>query len=148
MLPHVVYCRVWRWPDLRSHNELKAESCCKFPFQQKLPDVCINPYHYMRVESPALPTVLVPRFSEPLPESYNNVSLTYQNRAEYASPYSHADSQHSFAHQPNTSAHFQYDTGCNQQMDIGDSTMNSEPVAYEVLYDSILLRRLISFNKR
>ena len=135
MLPHVVYCRVYRWPDLRSHNELKAESCCKFPFQQKLPDVCINPYHYMRVESPALPTVLVPRFSEPLPESYNNVLLTYPNMSGYAMSYSHADSQHSFSRQPNISNYLQHDTGGSQQMDIGHSTINAEPVAYEVLSD-------------
>ena len=32
-----------------------------------LQDVCINPYHYKRVESPVLPPVLVPRYSDPLP---------------------------------------------------------------------------------
>ena len=47
-LPHVIYCRVWRWPDLQSHHELKAESCCKYPFNAKQKDVCINPYHYTR----------------------------------------------------------------------------------------------------
>ena len=63
-LPHVIYCRVWRWPDLQSHHELKPEHTCRYPFLQsntKQKDVCINPYHYVRVESPVLPPVLVPR---------------------------------------------------------------------------------------
>ncbi|XP_061108487.1 mothers against decapentaplegic homolog 1-like isoform X1 [Conger conger] len=63
-LPHVIYCRVWRWPDLQSHHELKALDCCEFPFGSKQNDVCINPYHYKRVDSPVLPPVLVPRNSE------------------------------------------------------------------------------------
>jgi len=64
-LPHVIYCRVWRWPDLQSHHELKAIEGCQFPFSAKQKEVCINPYHYKRVESPAvLPPVLVPRHSE------------------------------------------------------------------------------------
>ncbi|XP_018496588.1 protein mothers against dpp [Galendromus occidentalis] len=67
-LPHVIYCRVWRWPDLQSHHELKAVETCQFPFGSKQKDVCINPYHYKRVESPVLPPVLVPRYSEFPPE--------------------------------------------------------------------------------
>merc|ERR1719317_884839 len=63
-LPHVIYCRVWRWPDLQSHHELKALDICEFPFTAKQKDICINPYHYKRVESPVLPPVLVPRHSE------------------------------------------------------------------------------------
>ena len=66
-LPHVIYCRVWRWPDLQSHHELKAMDICKYPFNAKHKDVCINPYHYRRVESPVLPPVLVPRFSDQMP---------------------------------------------------------------------------------
>ena len=31
-LPHVIYCRVWRWPDLQSRHELKSLHCCKYPF--------------------------------------------------------------------------------------------------------------------
>ncbi|KTF73987.1 hypothetical protein cypCar_00043846 [Cyprinus carpio] len=54
-LPHVIYCRVWRWPDLQSHHELKALECCEFPFGSKQKDVCINPYHYKRVDSPETP---------------------------------------------------------------------------------------------
>uniref|UniRef100_A0A8C3S9C0 Mothers against decapentaplegic homolog n=1 Tax=Chelydra serpentina TaxID=8475 RepID=A0A8C3S9C0_CHESE len=63
-LPHVIYCRVWRWPDLQSHHELKPLECCEFPFGSKQKEVCINPYHYRRVETPVLPPVLVPRHSE------------------------------------------------------------------------------------
>ncbi|XP_032084052.1 mothers against decapentaplegic homolog 9-like isoform X2 [Thamnophis elegans] len=61
--PHVIYCQVWRWPDLQSQHELKPLACCEFPFGSKLKDVCINPYHYQRVEAPVLPPVLVPRHS-------------------------------------------------------------------------------------
>ncbi|XP_033098312.1 mothers against decapentaplegic homolog 5-like isoform X2 [Anneissia japonica] len=66
-LPHVIYCRVWRWPDLQSHHELKALDCCEYAFGKKQKEVCINPYHYKRVESPVLPPVLVPRHSEGIP---------------------------------------------------------------------------------
>ncbi|EHB03887.1 Mothers against decapentaplegic-like protein 9 [Heterocephalus glaber] len=67
-LPHVIYCRVWRWPDLQSHHELKPLECCEFPFGSKQKEVCINPYHYCRVETPVLPPVLVPRHSEYNPQ--------------------------------------------------------------------------------
>ncbi|KAF2351986.1 MAD Dwarfin-type [Trinorchestia longiramus] len=66
-LPHVIYCRVWRWPDLQSHHELKPLEICQFPFSAKQKEVCVNPYHYKRVESPVLPPVLVPRHSEYAP---------------------------------------------------------------------------------
>ncbi|XP_037939439.1 protein mothers against dpp-like [Teleopsis dalmanni] len=62
--PHVIYCRVWRWPDLQSHHELKAIEICEYPFSGKKNEVCINPYHYKRVENSMLPPVLVPRNSE------------------------------------------------------------------------------------
>ncbi|XP_003382585.1 PREDICTED: mothers against decapentaplegic homolog 5-like isoform X2 [Amphimedon queenslandica] len=60
-LPHVIYCRVWRWPDLQNHHELKALDHCEFAFSRNKGDVCINPYHYKRVEAPVLPPVLVPQ---------------------------------------------------------------------------------------
>ncbi|XP_051971729.1 mothers against decapentaplegic homolog 9 isoform X2 [Xyrauchen texanus] len=79
-LPHVIYCRVWRWPDLQSHHELKALDCCEFPFGSKQKEICINPYHYRRVETPVLPPVLVPRHSEFNPQhsllaKFRNASL-------------------------------------------------------------------------
>ena len=51
-LPHVIYCRVWRWPDLQSHHELKPHDFCEYAFSLKQDKVCINPCHYRRVETP------------------------------------------------------------------------------------------------
>lgn len=51
-LPHVIYCRLWRWPDLHSHHELRAIEACGYAFHLKKDEVCINPYHYQRVETP------------------------------------------------------------------------------------------------
>ncbi|CAF98363.1 unnamed protein product [Tetraodon nigroviridis] len=52
-LPHVIYCRLWRWPDLQSHHELRALDHCEFAFHTKKDEVCVNPYHYQRVETPS-----------------------------------------------------------------------------------------------
>ncbi|KAJ8273531.1 hypothetical protein GJAV_G00102650 [Gymnothorax javanicus] len=50
--PHVIYARLWRWPDLHK-NELKHVKFCQFAFDLKYDNVCVNPYHYERVVSPA-----------------------------------------------------------------------------------------------
>jgi hypothetical protein len=63
-LPHVIYCKLWRWSDLRSHHELRPLDCCEYPFSARHEEVCINPYHYRRVETPTLPAVMVPRSSD------------------------------------------------------------------------------------
>ncbi|MGH0160537.1 UNVERIFIED_CONTAM: hypothetical protein FKN15_062662 [Acipenser sinensis] len=68
-LPHVIYCRLWRWPDLHSHHELRAVEMCEYAFHTKKDEVCVNPYHYQRVETPVLPPVLVPRHTE-IPNEY------------------------------------------------------------------------------
>ncbi|XP_074615195.1 mothers against decapentaplegic homolog 3-like isoform X1 [Acropora palmata] len=60
-LPHVIYCRLWRWPDLQSHHELRPIESCDYAFSLKKDEVCVNPFHYQRVETPVLPPVLVPR---------------------------------------------------------------------------------------
>ncbi|XP_018574001.1 mothers against decapentaplegic homolog 3 [Anoplophora glabripennis] len=60
-LPHVIYCRLWRWPELQSHHELRPLDNCEFAYSLKKEEVCVNPYHYTRIESPALPAILVPR---------------------------------------------------------------------------------------
>ncbi|XP_068613991.1 mothers against decapentaplegic homolog 4-like [Brachionichthys hirsutus] len=48
--PHVIYARLWRWPDLHK-NELKHVKYCQFAFDLKCDNVCVNPYHYERVVS-------------------------------------------------------------------------------------------------
>ena len=95
-LPHVIYCRVWRWPDLQSHHELKPLEICEYPFSSKQKEVCINPYHYKRVESPVLPPVLVPRHSEFAP---GHSLLPFQQLPEPAMPHNVSYSAHGFANQ-------------------------------------------------
>lgn len=51
--PHVVYARIWRWPDLHK-NELKHCKFCQFAFELKQDNVCVNPYHYERVICPGI----------------------------------------------------------------------------------------------
>ncbi|KAK7078836.1 Mothers against decapentaplegic 2, partial [Halocaridina rubra] len=62
-LPHVIYCRLWRWPELQSHHELRALDHCQYAFNLKKEEVCVNPYHYTKIEAPVLPAILVPRGS-------------------------------------------------------------------------------------
>uniref|UniRef100_A0A672RM23 Mothers against decapentaplegic homolog n=1 Tax=Sinocyclocheilus grahami TaxID=75366 RepID=A0A672RM23_SINGR len=51
--PHVIYTRLWRWPDLHK-NELKHVKFCQYAFDLKYDNVCVNPYHYERVVSPGI----------------------------------------------------------------------------------------------
>uniref|UniRef100_A0A8B9MDD4 Mothers against decapentaplegic homolog n=1 Tax=Accipiter nisus TaxID=211598 RepID=A0A8B9MDD4_9AVES len=51
--PHVIYARLWRWPDLHK-NELKHIKFCQFAFDLKYDSVCVNPYHYERVVTPTI----------------------------------------------------------------------------------------------
>jgi len=46
--PHVVYARIWRWPDVHK-NELKHRDVCQFAFDLKRDGICVNPYHYERI---------------------------------------------------------------------------------------------------
>jgi mothers against decapentaplegic homolog 1 len=70
---------------------------CEYPFSSKQKEVCINPYHYKRVESPVLPPVLVPRHSEFAP---GHSLLPFQQLPEPAMPHNVSYSAHGFANQP------------------------------------------------
>ncbi|CAH2301109.1 mothers against decapentaplegic homolog 1 [Pelobates cultripes] len=109
-LPHVIYCRVWRWPDLQSHHELKPLECCEYPFGSKQKEVCINPYHYKRVESPVLPPVLVPRHSEYNPQHSLLAQFRTMEPSEPHMPHNatfpdsfQQQNNHQFPHSPNSS---------------------------------------------
>ncbi|CAF1648067.1 unnamed protein product, partial [Didymodactylos carnosus] len=47
--PVVVYCKLFRWPDLTSHNDLKPMDYCTYAYHYRKDEICINPYHYERV---------------------------------------------------------------------------------------------------
>ncbi|XP_051819029.1 mothers against decapentaplegic homolog 1-like isoform X2 [Antechinus flavipes] len=110
VMPHVIYCRVWRWPDLQSHHELKPLECCEFPFDSNQQEVCINPYHYKRVESPVLPPVLVPRHSEYDPQHSLLAQFRNLGQNEPRIPFNvtfpnsfQQPKSHPFSHSPNSS---------------------------------------------
>lgn len=65
MLPHVMYCRIFRWPDLQSQHELRSVPTCQYPAQRREANkICVNPYHYNRVDHSLWPPVVTPRSNE------------------------------------------------------------------------------------
>ena len=52
ILPHLLSARLWRWADLENQYELKAIPSCQYAYSLKKDEICINPYHYNRVETP------------------------------------------------------------------------------------------------
>ena len=101
-LPHVIFCRLWRWPDLKSHHELQAIRECEYPFSKRLHEVCINPYHYVRLLSGPLPPIEVPLSSPATPELMAPMSSS-----------SPAQQPHQSYQGVNQMAHFNYQ-GTNQ----------------------------------
>uniref|UniRef100_A0A0N5B9F1 Mothers against decapentaplegic homolog n=1 Tax=Strongyloides papillosus TaxID=174720 RepID=A0A0N5B9F1_STREA len=86
-LPHVIYCRVWRWPNLQSHHELKPIQGCLYPYDSnnKSEFICINPYHYKRIENTPQPILSI-KSSTPqqLPTTMTNSPVSqYFNQGQY-----------------------------------------------------------------
>ena len=50
--PVVAFCRIWRWPDLNTHLELRPSETCVYAFQHEKDQICVNPYHSERVIAP------------------------------------------------------------------------------------------------
>ena len=69
--PHVIYARIWRWPDLHK-NELRSKlDECRYAFDLKLDSVCVNPYHYIRDVTLGVDMSLL-SLQKPPPPPYNN----------------------------------------------------------------------------
>ncbi|KII70797.1 Protein mothers against dpp [Thelohanellus kitauei] len=62
VLPHVVFCRLFRWPDLHSYHELKSLGNCQYSFHKKQQLLCINPYHFYRAELLSMLPILNVKF--------------------------------------------------------------------------------------
>ncbi|CAB4068184.1 SMAD4 [Lepeophtheirus salmonis] len=69
--PHVIYSRIWRWPDLHK-NELKQVKYCQFAFDLKVDSVCVNPYHYERVVNPGIDLSGLNIQGQNIPALYNS----------------------------------------------------------------------------
>lgn len=81
--PHVIYARLWRWPDLHK-NELKHSAFCRFAFDLKYDSVCVNPYHYERVPAPTA----IPAPQTVIKEELHDLSATpdpYHSHTMYPS---------------------------------------------------------------
>jgi MAD (mothers against decapentaplegic) family protein 2/3 len=83
---------------LANHHELQVVDNCEYAFGLKKDEVCVNPYHYIRLESPALPSVMVPTHSgsdkpdsfPPLDDYTNTVPANINFPAD--SPFSQSES--------------------------------------------------------
>uniref|UniRef100_A0A673GUH3 Mothers against decapentaplegic homolog n=1 Tax=Sinocyclocheilus rhinocerous TaxID=307959 RepID=A0A673GUH3_9TELE len=69
--PHVIYARLWRWPDLHK-NELKHVKFCQYAFDLKYDNVCVNPYHYERVVSPGIVGLSLQNTGKLIKEEYSH----------------------------------------------------------------------------
>ncbi|XP_040270236.1 mothers against decapentaplegic homolog 6 [Bufo bufo] len=81
--PHLLLCRLFRWPELQHPGQLKALSGCQGPGGADSNGMCCNPYHYSRLcgpESPPPPySRLSPKFKQKpldLSDSYTEMDAS------------------------------------------------------------------------
>ncbi|TGZ49111.1 hypothetical protein CRM22_010932 [Opisthorchis felineus] len=115
-LPHVFYCQLWRWPDLHTQHELRPIATCEFSFHAKRDEVCINPYHYRRIENPVLPPIMVPRNSQNSGNGSIGNNPLHRGMSDHGERYSSSSTGGSrFGHQHHSSAysslHHPYQSG-------------------------------------
>ncbi|CAF0910700.1 unnamed protein product [Didymodactylos carnosus] len=100
--PHVLHCRIWRWPDLDNYHELQSVPYCQYPFSRniKMNEVCINPYHYEKIEthvSSLLPSQMDCGYSMEPTIQQNIIATTFIQPEQSMNCY------HSYNLTPNTS---------------------------------------------
>ena len=93
-LPHVIYCRIFRWPDLQNQHELRGIPSCKYTFASKQVEICINPYHYERVIDTNILPNLRPRHVE-FSAGHSHIQ-TNQKNANYIIPSSSLTGQYQY----------------------------------------------------
>ncbi|XP_031776650.1 mothers against decapentaplegic homolog 4-like isoform X1 [Nasonia vitripennis] len=68
--PHVIYAKIWRWPDLRRHEMIRTKFCY-YGYGLKCDVICVNPYHYERVVSPEIDLTLAEQEPSTTMDEYN-----------------------------------------------------------------------------
>ncbi|XP_029431230.1 mothers against decapentaplegic homolog 6 [Rhinatrema bivittatum] len=90
--PHLLLCRLFRWPELQHPAQLKALSGCQSHGQageQEGASVCCNPYHYSRLcgpESPPPPYSRLSHNAEQKPLDLSDSTLSYMETEATSSP--------------------------------------------------------------
>lgn len=165
MLPHVMYCRIFRWPDLQSQHELRSVPTCQYPAgRREVNKICVNPYHYARVDHSLYPPVVTPRSSEfanasPPPQSPLSPNSTYsQQQGSPTSYFQHTlaqiqqpahdhsqqyQSPHQIKHENNPNDPFSYMNGHQQpihqhhQQHMGFSYASQSPLSESNYYGGV-----------
>lgn len=94
--PHVIYAKIWRWPDLHK-NELRRSEECRFAFDLKSDNVCVNPYHYIRDVSLGVDLAALN-----LHHQQQQQQIYQENNPEWnnAVPYNHSNYHYDYGYMP------------------------------------------------
>ncbi|KAM8974660.1 mothers against decapentaplegic homolog 6 isoform 3-T3 [Pelodytes ibericus] len=75
--PHLLLCRLFRWPELQHPGQLKALSGCQGAGGPESNSVCCNPHHYSRVCGPESPPPPYSRLSPKIEQKPLDLSDSY-----------------------------------------------------------------------